>query len=174
MDLFESLKNAPIWSASKSFKRGEYLSEAGKYNSQVYWVQEGLFRIYQVEADQEYTNRFAYEGDIFSALDSYIHSEPSRFYIQSLRASKVVVCSKAALEGALNESPALKTQWLQGLYQLVYDLLEREQDLMISNPKKRLQRVLQRSPQLFQHVPHKYIASYLRMSPETLSRLLNS
>jgi len=37
-----------------------------------------------------------------------------------------------------------------------------------------LERVLTRSPQLFQEIPHKYIAAYLRMSPETLSRLLNS
>ena len=45
---------------------------------------------------------------------------------------------------------------------------------MIADPRQRLQRVLGRSPRLFQEVPHKYIASYLRMSPETLSRLLNS
>ena len=52
--------------------------------------------------------------------------------------------------------------------------MEREHDLMLADPKMRLERVRQRSPQLFQEVPHKYIAAYLRMSPETLSRLMNT
>ncbi len=49
--------------------------------------------------------------------------------------------------------------------------MEREQDLLINSPEERYRRVLKRSPQLFQEVPHKYIAAYLRMPPETLSRV---
>ena len=57
---------------------------------------------------------------------------------------------------------------------LIYTQLEREKDILISSPHTRYERVLKRSPQVFQYVPHKYIASYLRMSPETLSRLKKS
>ena len=52
--------------------------------------------------------------------------------------------------------------------------MERELDLLTSSPHERIQRVLKRSPQVFQEIPAKYIASYLRMTPETLSRILNS
>ena len=45
---------------------------------------------------------------------------------------------------------------------------------LISSPKERYERVLKRSPQLFQEIPNKHIANYLRMSAETLSRLKNS
>ncbi len=51
---------------------------------------------------------------------------------------------------------------------------EREIDLLTQSPQERIERIRKRSPQVFQEIPHKYIASYLRMSPETLSRLLNS
>ena len=61
--------------------------------------------------------------------------------------------------------------WKQILELLVYQQMEREIDLLTYSPQKRYERVLQRSPQLFQEIPSKYIASYLRMSPETLSRL---
>jgi hypothetical protein len=44
---------------------------------------------------------------------------------------------------------------------------------LINAPAERYERVLKRSPKLFQEVPNKYIANYLRMSPETLSRLKN-
>ncbi|WP_317127531.1 MULTISPECIES: hypothetical protein [Chryseobacterium] len=64
--------------------------------------------------------------------------------------------------------------WTIILEDLVLQQVEREKDLLISAPKERYERVLKRSPQLFQQIPDKYIANYLRMSPETLSRLKKS
>jgi CRP/FNR family transcriptional regulator, anaerobic regulatory protein len=57
---------------------------------------------------------------------------------------------------------------------LIVQQIEREVDLLTASPTERLARVLKRSPNLFQEVPLKYIASYLRMTPETLSRIRNS
>ena len=54
---------------------------------------------------------------------------------------------------------------------LVYQQMEREIDLLTYSPQKRYERVLQRNPQLCQEIPSKYITSYLRMSPDLLSRL---
>lgn len=71
----------------------------------------------------------------------------------------------------LENDPASLLLWKQILELLVYQQMEREIDLLTYSPQKRYERVLQRSPQLFQEIPSKYIASYLRMSPETLSRL---
>ncbi|MCH5683547.1 hypothetical protein LWM68_04255 [Niabella sp. W65] len=61
--------------------------------------------------------------------------------------------------------------WAAMLENLVLQQIEREKDLLIQSPKERYERVLKRSPQLFQEIANKYIAAYLRMSPETLSRL---
>lgn len=49
--------------------------------------------------------------------------------------------------------------------------MEHEIDLLLPEPAQRLARLRQRSPHIFQLVPRKYLASYLRMAPETLSRL---
>jgi hypothetical protein len=49
--------------------------------------------------------------------------------------------------------------------------MEHEIDLLLPDPAQRLARMRQRSPHIFQVVPRKYLASYLRMTPETLSRL---
>jgi CRP/FNR family transcriptional regulator, anaerobic regulatory protein len=54
---------------------------------------------------------------------------------------------------------------------LVVQQMQRELDLLTASPIERYRRVIARSPQLFQEVPLKYIADYLRMTPETLSRL---
>lgn len=174
MDLFSLLKETINWSSPLILKRGDYLCEPPRKDQNIYWVKEGLLRIFTVEEEQDYGVRFGYEGDLISVLDSYIKGEPSRFSVQALRKTTLVSCSKEAFENRLKQYPELRDLWMEGLYQLIYDMLEREQDLMIADPRQRLQRVLGRSHRLFQEVPHKYIASYLRMSPETLSRLLNS
>ena len=64
--------------------------------------------------------------------------------------------------------------WKNILENLVCQLLEREIDILTTSPIERYRRVLKRSPTLFQEIPHKHIANYLRMSAETLSRLKKS
>ena len=64
--------------------------------------------------------------------------------------------------------------WTKILEDLVIQQIEREKDLLVSSPKERYERVLRRSPILFQEVSNRHIANYLRMTPETLSRLKKS
>ncbi len=173
-DLFQILKSADIWSESIPLKRSEYLGNSGTTDQNVYWVEEGVLRISSTDAEREYGMRFAYSGELFSRLDSYIKAVPSRYQVQALRKTNLRAATKVDFEHTLKRHEGLSELWQEGLYQLIYDMLEREDDLMINDPQLRLNRVLKRSPRLFQEVPHKYIASYLRMSPETLSRLLNS
>ena len=74
----------------------------------------------------------------------------------------------------MQSSPENSTTWQLMLEQLVLQQMERERDILTVSPLERYKRVLKRSPQLFQEIPHKYIASYLRMTPETLSRIKKS
>ena len=74
----------------------------------------------------------------------------------------------------IESSEETQLGWKMLLESFIVQQMEREHDILISSPKERYERVLNRSPQLFQLIPHKYIANYLRMTPETLSRLKNS
>jgi nitrogen-specific signal transduction histidine kinase len=81
---------------------------------------------------------------------------------------------KAKLLALVHENQDSLKGYIQLLETLVTQQIDREIDLLITSPTERLRRVLERSPNLFQQVPLKYIASYLRMKPETLSRIRNS
>lgn len=120
---------------------------------------------------EEHTIRFGYHGNFVAALDSFISEKPSRLYIQALKKTELKVISKKAYLDFVQSSPFYREVWELILQQLILQQMEREFDLLISSPLERYQRVLRRSPQLFQEIPHKYIANYLRMTPETLSRL---
>jgi CRP-like cAMP-binding protein len=155
------------------FVKGEFLVKEGEVETHLYLVVSGAIRVFYLSEYEEQIIRFGYEGSFINSLASFIKEEPSEFYIEAIRKTKVKVISKASLMELVYEDQESMAQYIKLLETLVTQQIEREVDLLITSPSERLKRVLQRSPNLFQQVPLKYIASYLRMKPETLSRVRN-
>jgi len=99
--------------------------------------------------------------------------KPSDLFIQAIKKSVIKVITGHQI-GRFLETETNRKLWTTILENLVIQQMEREVDILTSSPKKRYERVLQRSPQLFQEIPNRHIANYLRMSAETLSRLKKS
>ncbi|WP_417602856.1 Crp/Fnr family transcriptional regulator [Owenweeksia hongkongensis] len=162
------------WKGELSLKRNEYLKVKGSTDTNLYYVKSGCLRVFIEDEFEEHTIRFGYEGNFIAALDSHITEKPSPFYIQALRKTELKVISKETFMQIINSKTEYLQLWQHMLAGLIYQQLEREVDILTHSPAERYKRVLERSPQLFQEVPAKYIASYLRMTPETLSRLKKS
>ncbi|MEZ4938609.1 MAG: cyclic nucleotide-binding domain-containing protein [Crocinitomicaceae bacterium] len=147
---------------------------SGSVDRNMYFVVEGCLRVFVIEEFEEHTIRFGYQDNIIGALDSFITGKPSEFYIQALKKTVVKRVSREKYMDFIHSNNDNVEMWNLMLEYLVLAMMERERDLLISSPIERYKRVQERSPQLFQEVPNKYIASYLRMTPETLSRLKKS
>jgi CRP/FNR family transcriptional regulator, anaerobic regulatory protein len=163
-----------LWSIERNLKRGELLSPLGSTDTQLYFIASGAVKICCMQDDQELLLEFGYRHGCIFNLPSYFTDAPSNFYIQALRATRVLGIRKVDFEEAMRKHAGLAAFWQQNLAQNLMNAVEREVDLMTASPSVRLERLLLRRPALFQHIPHKYVAQYLRMSPETLSRLQNS
>ena len=98
---------------------------------------------------------------------------PKHFIKHAIKKTVLKVVSKHQIESFL-ETESNKNLWTKILENLVLQQMEREIDILTNSPKERYERVLKRSPQLFQEIPNRHIANYLRMSAETLSRLKKS
>lgn len=153
-----------------TIERNEYLKVKGSIDTNVYYVESGSLKVFVLDDCEEQIIRFGYQGNIIVSLDSYLTNKPSEFYIQAIKKTVLRVITKAQLEAFLQEDTN-KVLWTQILESLVLQQMEREVDILTSSPKERYRRVFERSPQLFQEIPSRYIANYLRMSAETLSRL---
>ena len=162
------------WEKTIVLKRNEFLKVKGSTDTNLYFVLEGSLRIFIEDEFEEHTIRFGYQNSFIAALDSFIKETPSDLYIQALKKTRLHVMSKPAYLRFIEEDPDHKELWWQIIESLICQQMEREVDILISSPLERYKRVLERSPQLFQEIPNKYIASYLRMSPETLSRIQKS
>ncbi len=169
--IYREIEKEALWEKQITLARNEYLKVAGSVNTNLYYVVEGSLRIFVISEFEEQIIRFGYKENIITALDSYISEKPSDLYIQAIKKTTLKVIGKKKLNQLIESSSELQKEWNKILEQLIYQQLEREIDLLTSSPLERFKRVFKRSPQLFQEIPNKHIASYLRMSPETLSRI---
>ncbi len=154
--------------------KDEFLLREGDIERNFYWIETGAVRAFYLSAYEEKIVRLGYEGSLITSLSSFLNEKPSELYIAAIRKTTLHVVSKEVLMHRVHASTESLQQYLALLENLVTQQIDREIDLLITSPAERLQRVLQRSPLLFQQIPLKYIANYLRMKPETLSRIRNS
>lgn len=153
--------------------RGKQLLGAGETEKHMYIVQSGLLRVYYLNEYEDHTIRFGYTGSVINSLHSYLSQAPSTLFVESLKATELIAISKADIDAHISENNLYKA-YAEVLEELTVQQIEREIDLLTHSPIERYQRVFARSPHLFLEAPAKYIASYLRMTPETLSRVRNS
>jgi len=159
---------------SITIERNEFLKVKGSIDTNVYYIESGSVRIFVSDEEEEQIIRFGYKDNLIVSLDSFLTGQPSRFFIQAIKKTTLRIITKQQFDSFVNESEQNRLLWTKILEGLVLQQMEREIDILTSSPRERYQRVLERSPQLFQEIPHRYIANYLRMSAETLSRLKKS
>ncbi|MEO7048716.1 MAG: Crp/Fnr family transcriptional regulator [Ferruginibacter sp.] len=153
-----------------TLKRNEYLKVKGSIDTNIYFVESGSLRVFILDDGEEQTIRFGYKENLIVSLDSYLTGKSSDFFIQAIKKTVVKIITKQQMNAYLKAADN-NVWWTQILENLVLQQMEREVDILTTLPKERYERVLKRSPQLFQEIPLRHIANYLRMSAETLSRL---
>ncbi|MFY7990808.1 MAG: Crp/Fnr family transcriptional regulator [Fluviicola sp.] len=151
-------------------KRNDYIVNEGQTDLRIFYVQSGTVRIFVRTEEGEQNIRFGYAGNFIVSLDSFLKDTPTVYIIQAIKTSRIRTLSKYEFLELIQRHEA-QNWWLSLLENLIIQQLEREIDILTTYPAERYERVLKRSPQLFQEIPHKHIANYLRMTPETLSRL---
>lgn len=156
-----------------TISRNEFLKVKGSIDDNIYFVESGSLRLFVLDDDEEQIIRFGYQQNLIVSLDSFLTGKPSDLCIQAIKKTVLKIITKKQIDQFL-KIETNKNLWITILENLVVQQMEREIDILTNSPKERYRRVLRRSPQLFQEVPNKHIANYLRMTPETLSRLKKS
>ncbi|MEZ5055320.1 MAG: Crp/Fnr family transcriptional regulator [Chitinophagales bacterium] len=153
-----------------TIERNEFLKIKGSIDTNVYYIVSGSLRIFILDEYEEQTIRFGYKENIIVSLDSFLTGKPSDLFIQAIKKTVIKIITKQQVTQFL-QLEEHRLFWNTILENLVLQQFEREIDLLTNSPKERYERVLKRSPQLFQEIPNRHIANYLRMSAETLSRI---
>jgi CRP-like cAMP-binding protein len=174
VEILNLLLTSGIFEEEIVLQRNEFLKVQNTIDNNIYFVKNGSLKVSVFNDKQEQIIRFGYQGDLISAIDSFITEKPSEFAIQAIKKTIVLAAKKKKFTEFIYSSPETVQLYIQTMEGLILQQIEREKDLLLDSPKDRFERVFQRNPKIFQLIPDKHIANYLRMSPETLSRLKKS
>ncbi len=161
---------APCWSTFH-VPKGAFVSVAGRVEQRFYIVQEGVQRLFFEHDGNDYCLGFSYDYSWSGDYDSFVGRRPGRFQVQAVTDSVLMGIERVDLLRLFDRIPAMDRWGRLILEELLQGRATREIEQLTLSAEERYRRLLRRSPQLLQLVAQKDIASYLRMTPETFSRL---
>jgi CRP/FNR family transcriptional regulator, anaerobic regulatory protein len=155
----------------RTIAKGDYLFSEGEICQFIGFVIKGCFRIFILKDDKEITFDFFVENRPIADYESYFRKQPAQFYFQAIEPSEILILNDACIHLLFEASK--NGQRLQRL--VVENLFFRFRDKLLSlyldTPEERYRKLLQVEPELLQRIPQYYLASYLGIEPESLSRL---
>ena len=156
----------------KKYKRGAVLLEEGQIAHEVFFIMQGAVRQYFLnEEGQERTCNFSMEHSFITDLESFSRKSRSASAIAALEATTCMVITCADLVTALHTSPATAEFFRIIVENVAAENIRRTKSLLSLSPEKQFNDLLRDKPVLFQRVPQRYIAQYLGIAPESLSRI---
>ena len=155
----------------KSFSKNELIHEEGKICDYLFLIEKGIARSYYHKDGKDITAHFSVENDTITAIDSFIQRKKSRYNIELLENSDVILISHQDLHKLLQNKPHYEKFVRIFLEQIYIDLAERIEDLLFHTAKERYEKLVKNKPNLLQRVNLKHIASYIGITQETLSRI---
>jgi len=152
------------------FTKGEHLVEAGEHNNKLYFICSGTAYGYQPQAEKDAVVALTYQRDLIASLASITRSYPPTFSIVANDDVEALVTSFHELNGLFSKYISLERWFLDNCFRVIAGLEIRLASQALT-AEERFQRIWQNSRHVFQLFPQRIIASYLSMTPETLSRL---
>ncbi|WP_266369248.1 Crp/Fnr family transcriptional regulator [Tellurirhabdus rosea] len=155
----------------RNLPRGTLLLQPGQVCNQLWFVEKGLARAFYLEEDKELTSWFMAEEEFIISVYSFFSQQPAYEFIELLEDSTIVAISFQNLQRLYDQFPEFNRvgRVLTETYYVRSE--ERTRQLRMQTAQERFEQLMATSPHLFNRVPLKQIASYLGMTPETLSRM---
>lgn len=156
-------------------KRKTVLTAAGETERHLYFVLEGVQRSYWLTPeDKEATIVFTYRYSFSGVADSFLTQTPSLFAFETLTASAFLRTTHRQVAQLMEEFPAIQALILKATAFALKGSLERQVELQCLSAEEKFRKLLTRSPQVLNLIPHKYLASYLGLDAATFSKLLGT
>lgn len=158
----------------RRLKKGDCFAMEGKVATEIGFVLEGNMRHFYTRDGEEKTTYFYFENHFVASYISCIKKEPSRLTIEALSECLLLVFPYAALQELYESSHHWERFGRLMAEYLAAGLEERMVGLLMLSPEERYEALLQSNKQkIIERVPQHYIASYLGVTPVSLSRIRN-
>lgn len=174
-------KRAPLEPAEKDFllsqmelrrfKKGEYLLEEGQISDTFYFNIEGCIRLFYNIEGEERTAYFYTEGQFISAYDSFINKIPAQQNFQAIEDSLTIAIDVQLAAKLLSYSSKFEMLARIAMEEELIACQSIIASFITKSPEERYLQLMKSRRDYFQRIPQHYIASFLGVKPESLSRI---
>ncbi|PHR25106.1 MAG: cyclic nucleotide-binding protein [Fluviicola sp.] len=155
----------------KTYKKHEVIFSEGKISDEIYFVTKGCVRLYYNVEGNDKTAFFYTEGQFICAGESYTFNIPAIENYQAVEETEIYVFTKARIGELLSEVPKMEVLARIATENELITCQKVIASFVTKSAEERYIDLLNSQGELFQRVPQQYIASFLGVSPETLSRI---
>ncbi len=155
----------------KHFAKGEYFLLAGDVCCEAAFIESGVFRFYINTGERDATYYFAAENEFICDYPSFLPQRPSAVNIQALEAAEIRAISFDDLQSFYREVNSGERFGRLIAEEIFVDSIQQLASFYQDKPAVRYQNFVHRFPQLVQRLPQYYIASYVGIEPQSLSRI---
>lgn len=143
----------------------------GTISKHIYFIKKGALRLWHNDNGKDITVQFFFEGQIVSSFESFYLNKESQFSIESIEDSDIYILSKESLNFLIDKFPNTNTRITNIICNRFIDYTNFFLSRIKDSPEERYCELVEKNPYLIQRVSHHYIASYLGITPVSLSRI---
>ncbi|MDX1905925.1 MAG: Crp/Fnr family transcriptional regulator [Bacteroidia bacterium] len=169
--IFPPTARTDFWTISKRVQRHGLVDTPYVFCDDMYLVTRGAIKVCFADEDKEIILAFATSGELVCNFISFLSGAPSQIYLQAIKQTELIGFTREQFDTLLATDPQFGYTYRKALESKIVEILNRHLIQYTSNPQKRVELLLKQKPDIFQHIPKRYIAYYLGLAPETLSRL---
>ncbi len=154
----------------RTLQKGEMFLREGQVCATVAFIEQGSARLYYAADGREISKEFLFENALLGSFASFFARQPSLVNVAALEETALLEMHYPDVQQLCAEHPAWQRLALLLIQDQVVRAERREASLLRDAPEQRFRNLIEEHPKVFKRVPLQYIASYLGITPETLSR----
>lgn len=156
------------------FAKGEMILKEGETCKHIYYIDKGLVRQFYFKNGKQLTEHMAVEGNIVMCIESLFREEPTKLQMEALETTVVYALPKARLEEVAMHNVNIQILYRKILEESLIQSQVHADLVRFESAQDRYRKMCKQNHQVTLRAPLVYIASYLQMTPETLSRVRSS
>lgn len=151
--------------------KGEMLMNEGEVCKNMYYVHRGMVRQFYYKNGKDVTEHFSFEGRICFCIESFLKQEPSKLMVEALESSLVYALPYEVLHVTMMQNSEIELFYRKVLEHALISSQEHADSQRFENAGERYTRLLHKHREIILRAPMLHVASFLQMTPETLSRV---
>lgn len=155
----------------KKYQKGDHILSKGEVCNELLYIEKGLLRQHYVKHDKDMTEHLAYESGVVICIESYFHRTPTQLLIEALEPSIVWEIPRDVMEELADTNRDFSYLYRRFIENSLILSQVKADILRFESAKEKYLKLIQLYPEIVKRAPLMYIASYLQMTLETLSRV---